>query len=231
MKFFKIFIALFLLNLSLDIYFNNAKEFYEYRLITKPLITVILGIFFFINSVSLKPLDRWTIISALLFLCAGDTILLEDTPFYSFIGGLCLFLVAILLYSSYFYKQTTYDIDRLIPFLAISLLIALSLIYLMYDGLHNLLIPVMIYIATVLNFMKIGYLRYKNVNNASYRFVFMGTIFFAVAQIIIGLHAFHKAVPYKDISIMLFYGFSQLFLILGILSIKCSEKDDLALLN
>ncbi|MBC8753828.1 lysoplasmalogenase [Kordia sp. YSTF-M3] len=224
MKFFKVFIFLFLLNLSLDIYFNNAKEFYELRIYTKPLITIILGVFFYVNSRNMLLLHRVTILLALAFLCAGDVILLEDTPFYSFIIGLLLFLIALLLYSFYFYKQTIYDIDRLIPFLAVSLLIALSLIYLMYDGLNNLLIPVMIYIATVLNFMKIAFLRYKNVNNKSYRLVLVGTIFFTITQVLIGLHAFHKAIPYKDIFIMLFYGFSQLCIITGVLSLQHSEK-------
>jgi len=225
MKYFKIFIFLFILNLSLDIYFNNAKEFYALRFLTKPMITLILGVFFYLNSKNMLLLHRSVIILALLFLCVGDVILLEDTPFYSFIIGLLLFLISLLFYSFYFYKQAIYDIDRLIPFLAVSMLIALSLIYLMYDGLNNLLIPVMIYIATVLNFMKIAYLRYKNVNIKSYRFVFVGTILFTITQIIIGLHSFHKAIPYKDIFIMLFYGSSQLCIIVGILTLKNSEEE------
>ena len=217
---------LFILNLSLDIYFNNAKEFYELRFFTKPLITIILGLFFYLNSRKMLLLHRATILLALLFLCAGDIILLEDTPFYSFIIGLLLFLISILLYSFYFYKQAIYDIDRLIPFLAVSMLISLSLIYLMYDGLNNLLIPVMIYMASVLNFMKIAYLRYKNVNIKSYRFVFIGTIFFTITQVMIGLHSFHQAIPYKDIFIMLFYGCSQLCIIIGILTLKHSEEEE-----
>lgn len=226
MKFFKVFIFLFLLNLSLDIYFNNAKEFYELRLYTKPLITIILAVFFYVNSKKMLLLHRTAILLALACLCVGDIILLEDTPFYSFLMGLCLFLIALLLYSFYFYRQTTYDIDRLIPFLAVSLLIALSLIYLMYDGLNNLLIPVMVYIATVLNFMKIAFLRYKNVAHKSYRLVLAGSIFFTITQVIIGLHTFHKTIPYKDIFIMLFYGFSQLCIITGILSLQNSEKEE-----
>ena len=177
---------------------------------------------------------RLTIVGALLFLCAGDILLLQDTSYYSFIGGLTLFLISMLLYSLYFYKQTRYDIDRLIPYLAVSLLISLSIIYLIYDGLNNLLIPVMIYLATILNFLKIGFLRYKSVNNRSYRLVFLGIIFFTIAQIIIGLNQFYKAVPYKDIYIMLFYGASQLLIILGILAIypkgKIQKQEDLFLM-
>lgn len=218
MKFFKAFIFLFVLNLSLDIYFNNAKEFYELRLFTKPLITIILAVFFFVNSTQMALKSRVIILLALAFLCAGDVILLEDTPFYSFLIGLCLFLVSLLLYSLHFYRETTYDIDRLLPFLAVSLLISLTLIYLMYDGLNYMLIPVMIYISVVLNLMKIAFLRLKNVNKKSYILVFVATICFTIAQIFIGLHSFHKAIPNKDIFIMLFYGLSQLLFILGILA-------------
>jgi uncharacterized membrane protein YhhN len=229
MKFFKIFIFLFLLNLSLDIYFNNAKEFYELRIFTKPLVTILLAIFFYINSRKMLLLHRVTILFALLFLCAGDIILLEDTPFYSFIIGLLLFLIALLLYSFYFYRQTTYDIDRLLPFLAVSLLIALTLIYLMYDGLNNLLIPVMIYIATVLNFVKIAFLRFKNVNTKSYLFVLIGAILFTITQVIIGLNAFHKTILLKDLFIMLFYGFSQLFIIMGTIVINHEKVDTIGI--
>jgi len=223
MKYFKIFIFLFILNLSLDIYFNNAKEFYQLRFFTKPLIIIILSIFFFLNSKKMALTSRLIIFSALTLLCIGDIILLEDTSFYSFLGGLCLFLLALLLYSFYFYKETTYDIDRLLPFLAASLLIALTLIYLMYDGLNYMLIPVMIYISVVLNLMKLAFLRSQNVNRRSYWLVFGGTICFTIAQVIIGLHSFHKAIPNKDIFIMFFYGLSQLMIILGILSTKYTE--------
>ncbi len=220
MKFLKLFIFLFLLNLSLDIYFNNAKEFYELRLFTKPLVSILLSVFFYLNSNMLVLKSRLTILLALTFLCIGDIILLEDTPFYSFLVGLCLFLIALLLYSFHFYKETTYDIDLLLPFLATSLLIALTLIYLLYDGLDYMLIPVMIYISVVFNLIKLAFLRSKNVNRSSYILVLSGTILFTVAQIIIGLHSFHKAIPNKDIFIMLFYGVSQLLIILGILSTK-----------
>jgi uncharacterized membrane protein YhhN len=229
MKYFKIFIFLFFLNLSLDIYFNNVKEFYELRIFTKPLITIILGVFFYVSSRKMLLLHRVTISLALMFLCAGDIVLLENMSFYSFTAGLILFLIGILLYSFYFYKQTIYDIDRLIAFLAVSLLIALALIYLMYDGLNNLLIPVMIYLATVLNFMKIAFLRYKNVNTKSYRLVLIGAIFFTITQAIIGLNQFHEALPYKYIFVMLFYGCSQLFIISGILTLKKSEKKELSI--
>ncbi|PTX62049.1 putative membrane protein YhhN [Kordia periserrulae] len=220
MKFFKVFIIIFLLNLSLDIYFNNAKELYEYRIVTKPLITILLAIFFYINSQAMLFHQRLIILGALAALCIGDILLLEETSFYSFILGLVLFLISMLLYSLYFYKQVRYDIDRLIPYLAVSLLLSLSLIYLIYDKLDNLLIPVIIYMITVLNFLKIGYLRYKNVNTKSYRLVFWGIACFTIAQIVIGLNQFHNALPYKDVYIMLFYGTSQLLIILGILTVK-----------
>jgi len=225
MKFFKVFIFLFLLDLSLDIYFNNAKEFYTFRLYTKPIITILLGVFFYINSKNMVLLYRTAILLALAFFCTGDIMLLEDTPFYSFAFGLLLFLVGLLLYSFYFYRQATYDVDRLIPFLAVSMLIALTLIYLMYDGLNNFLVPVMVYMVTVLNFVKIAFLRYKNVIDKSYRLVLIGTIFFTITQVIIGLHNFHKAIIYKDIFIMFFYGFSQLCIILGILSLQQTDED------
>ncbi len=224
MKFFKVFIVIFLLNLSLDIYFNNAEELYQLRIISKPLITILLAVFFYINSREMPVRNRLIVLGALISLCVGDVFLLESTSFYSFIFGLVLFLVSILLYSLYFYKQTRYDIDRLIPYLAVSLLICLFLFYFMYEGLNNMLIPVMIYMATVLNLLKLSYLRYKNVPIISYRLVFAGVSCFTIAQIIIGLNQFHEPVLYKDIYIMLFYGVSQLLIILGILALKSPKE-------
>jgi uncharacterized membrane protein YhhN len=227
MKLFRVFIVLFLLNLSLDIYFNNAKEFYDFRIVTKPLITILLAIFFYFNSTAMQLRHRLMVFAALATFCAGDIALLEDTPFHSFLTGLGFFLLAILLYCLYLYRQTRYDVDRLIPFLAISLLTSLSLIYLMYDGLNNLLIPVMIYMAVVLNFLKLTYLRYKNVNIKSYRLVFVGGIFFTIAQILIGLNRFYLPLLYKDIYIMFFYGIAQLLIIVGILYINCPEDEQI----
>ncbi|MGH1385622.1 lysoplasmalogenase [Kordia sp.] len=226
MKFFKVFIIIFILNLSLDIYLNNVKEFSQFRLFSKPLITILLAVFFYINSYTMQSRHRLLILGALLSLCIGDTILLEGMPFYSFILGLALFLVAMLCYSLYFYKQVRYDIDRLIPFLAASLLISLSMIYLIFDSLNNLLIPVILYMATVLNFLKLAYLRYKNVNSLSYRLVFIGVILFTAAQILIALNRFHQTLPYKDTAIMSLYGISQLLIILGILSFKAQKESN-----
>ncbi|MFK7748387.1 MAG: lysoplasmalogenase [Kordia sp.] len=227
MKFLRVFIVIFLLNLSLDIYFNNTKEYHDYRIITKPLITILLAVFFFVNSYRMLIRQRLIILGALLLLCAGDIALLENTPFYSFIFGLTFFLIAILFYSLYFYKQARYDIDRLIPFLAVSLLISLSVIYLMYDNLNNLLIPVMIYLVSVLNLLKLAYLRYKNVNMKSYSLVFLGISCFTIAQVAVGLNRFYTVLPYKDIGIMLFYGASQLFIIVGILTFKTQTENKL----
>jgi uncharacterized membrane protein YhhN len=129
-----------------------------------------------------------------------------------------------LLYSLYFYKQARYDIDRLIPFLAASLLISLSMIYLIFDNLDNLLVPIILYMAIVLNFLKLAYLRYKNVNTLSYRLVFLGVILFTAAQILIALNRFHQALLYKDIAIMFLYGISQILIIFGILTFKDQEE-------
>ena len=225
MKFVKVFIILFLVNLSLDIYFHNTKELYEFRMFTKPLVTLSLAIYFYINSGVMQMRKRLIIVGALLLLCTADVFLLKTTSFYSLTSGLSASLVAILLYSLYFYRQAHYDIDRLIPFLAVSLLICLAVFYFMYEKLDKMLIPVMIYMATVLNFLKIAYLRNKNVSLQSYRFVFIGVAFFTITQIIIGLSIFYRPLPFEDIYIMLFYGGSQLLIVFGILAmIHCDEK-------
>ncbi|MEM6721786.1 MAG: lysoplasmalogenase [Bacteroidota bacterium] len=224
MKFVKAFIILFLINLSLDIYFHNTKGLHEFRIFTKPIITLSLAIYFYVNSYALQMRKRLIIVGALLLLCIADIFLLETTSFYSLMSALSLSLVAILFYSLYFYKQTHYDIDRLIPFLAVSLLICLAVFYLMYEKLDKMLIPVMIYMATILNFLKIAYLRYKSVSLQSYRLVFIGVAFFTITQIIIGLSKFYKTLPFEDLYIMLFYGISQLLIIFGILVMIHSDE-------
>lgn len=217
MKYFKIFIILFLANLSFDIYFNNVDAYYTYRFITKPLITILLMAFFYINSNRMQVLDRYLIMIALVFLLIGDIFLFEKTSLYNFLYGFLAFLVANLAYSYFFYKKATYDIDRLLPYLTVALLLSFVMIFLIYDGLGDFLIPATAYFIVVLNLNKLAYLRYKNVNNYSFYLVFFGTTLFALSQGFVGLHVFYEPLPYKNIIIMSTYGTSQLLVILGII--------------
>lgn len=96
----------------------------------------------------------------------------------------------------------------------------------MYDELKSLLIPVVVYMVIVLNLMKIAYLRYKNVSNYSYYLVMIGTVFFTVTQILIGINRFHEPLPHKDFFVMSFYGISQLFIIIGILNMEYPHEEE-----
>ena len=90
----------------------------------------------------------------------------------------------------------------------------------MYDNLNGYFIPILVYIFAVLNMIQAAFLRYKVVDNNSFILVFVGALLFLLSESILALNKFYMPIPYKNILIMLFYGISQLLIILGIINEK-----------
>lgn len=218
MKYWKIFSIFFFTNLALDIVFNNVTDLYSYRYISKPLVTLSLIIFFYLNSSHKLEKDRMSIVIALLSLLIGDIFLMHYT--YNFWVGMACFFLANIFYASVFYRSAHFDIDRSIPYIAIVSLVCLTLLYFVYDKLDNFFLPVTIYMFVTLNMSQAAFLRNKVVNNKSYFTVFIGSLCFLVSQGAVAIIKFHSHFPYEKIVVMFFYGISQYLIVYGILNEK-----------
>lgn len=213
-----LFSILFLTILLADIIFNNIEGFYLYRAITKPLISISLMAFYYFNSKCKPKKERSITLFALFFLLIGDIFLLEEFDFSYFLIGFVAFMLANIAYSYLLYRSANFGINKSIPFLIGATIYLLVIYYLIYDNLQGYFIPVLFYVFVVLNMTQSAYLRYKIVNNRSFYLVLTGCILFVISESIVALNVFHKPVPFKNITIMLFYGLGQLLIIHGILA-------------
>lgn len=212
----KSFSVIFLIVLFVDLVFTNIDYLYEYRYFTKPWIIITLVIHFYYNSLHLLPKERILVFLALTFSLIADFILITDS-ITSLITGMSMFILAKICYAILFSFKARFDIDRLLPFLAVVLMYCLFIMYYLYEGVGELFFPVVIYIFVTLTMTKMAYLRYNMVNKKSFYFVLAGAVLFMVSETIMAFYSFYKPLPYTYTSVLLTYGLSQFFVISGII--------------
>lgn len=217
MKYWKHFSIFFFINLTLDIIFNNIEGLYNFRFITKPLVTISLLLFFYLNSKNKPQKVRLLIIFALIALLIGDIFIMEYFSHYDLWIGMGFFFLANILYASVFYRSAHFNIDRSIPFVALVSLVCLTLLYFIYEKLDSFFFPATVYMLITLNMSQAAFLRSKVVNNKSYYAVFLGSVFFLVSQAFVAITKFYGNYPLERIVVMLFYGISQYLIVYGIL--------------
>ena len=212
----KSFLVIFLCVLFIDLIFTNIDYLYEYRYATKIWIVITLGIHFYYNSSNLLQKERVLIFTALFLSLIADIILITDN-LYFLVVGMLMFMLAKICYSIVYSFKAKFDIDRLLPFLAVTLLYCLFVIYFLYEGIGNLYIPVIGYIFISLIMTKMAYLRYKQVNDKSYYLVLLGAVIFMISETIMAFYNFYKPLPYTFTLVILTYGLSQYFSIRGVI--------------
>lgn len=158
------------------------------------------------------------LIAALLFSWAGDIALLFALKNeLNFIAGLAAFLLAhfayIITFRNYRNKAMTGKLKAYyyLPVIAY----ALFLYSLIYKGLNEMKLPVLIY-SIVLAAMGMAALsRYKKTDSYSFIFVTAGALFFILSDSIIALNKFRSSVANASIYIMLTYIIAQYLIVTG----------------
>jgi len=176
----------------------------EIEMIAKPLITTVLVVIYLL-SVS-KP-NFWYV-SALFFAFWGDVLLLFQDKFFVF--GLASFLLAhvlLITVSSKFLKQIS--IYRILihslPFLAL----LIGLMYIIYPGLEEMLIPVLIYGVVISVFGVVTFLIYTKERSIENGWLFLGALTFIASDSILAINKFYHATELLGISIMITYIIAQ----------------------
>ena len=189
-------------------------------LIAKALIIPVL-LFIYYRLVKVKP-DNFhrMIIAALLFSWLGDiTLELQRFNEIFFMAGLLCFLSAHIIYLISFFSTKG---ESVLFFKKIYLLLPLILygvivILILYGGLGDMKIPVIIYTAVILTMLAAALNREKKVNRHSYILVLVGAIFFVLSDSIIALDKFGYSFPLSGIAIMITYITAQYLIALGCL--------------
>ncbi len=188
-----------------------------YRYITKPLILVFLIAFFLQNNSGLSRRVIRLMLAALAFSLIGDVLLLfdkVDTLF--FIGGLVSFLMAHVFYIMVFVKKrNTKKKNRIFPVL--TTVYAVVLFCVIQPGLNELLIPVVFYMIVILLMSNMAYLREGKVIASSYRFVFIGALFFMFSDSLFAINLFYTPLYMGDVFIMATYALAQFLIVYGVI--------------
>ncbi len=184
---------------------------------TKPFITISLVVLYLI---SVKKANFWYV-SALFFSFWGDTFLLFKQDFFLF--GLVSFLMAHILYikiSANYLKMISPSkiLGASIPFI-----IAFgSIIYLIKDGLTEMLIPVIIYGIIISTFGTIALINYSQEKSTENLWLLLGAIIFIISDSLLAINMFYEAKSIYGVSIMITYIVAQ-YLICKVMIVKDSN--------
>jgi uncharacterized membrane protein YhhN len=157
------------------------------------------------------------VIAALLFSWAGDVIL-QLTQFDEgfFMMGLASFLVAQVIYAIAFFSSRGPNLLVRKPWLALPVLLyGFLILWLLWDGLGDMLIPVIVYCVVILA-MLLGAVNRKNkVNPQSYRLLLYGALLFVLSDSMLAVNKFVEPFELARVAIMTSYITAQYLIAIG----------------
>ena len=193
----------------------------------KALIIPILYLIYFSNIRNSMNGFHMKILAALIFSWGGD-VLLQCTSFNEnfFLIGLVSFLIAQALYLIAFFstagpnKILGSKAWLIIPVAAFGF----GIMYLLWDELGDMRIPVVIYTAVILTMLTAAINRMGKVNRLSFILVLLGAILFITSDSLIAINKFKYSFDLARIAIMSTYIIAQYLIITG-----CLKQHDVSL--
>ena len=211
-------IFLFFLALAADlvaIYLKNEMI----RYFSKPLIIIFL-IGYFASQLSNieSSLKKW-VISALIFSCLGDILLLfepGDSRFFLF--GLSAFLMAHIIYIFFFHQVRIIENIRGKAWLLLPVAVFYAFIITWLSPcLGDMKIPVRIY-TVVISFMFMLALHMLFISNKRAGWCMAGgALLFVLSDSLLAINKFYGSFEFAGIAIMLSYGFAQFLIVKGVI--------------
>ncbi|WP_111659023.1 lysoplasmalogenase [Olleya aquimaris] len=220
------FSVFYLLLYLLDSYFKNNEHLFSYRYFSKTMLSLSLLIFYVVNTHQSNTIKKQLVIAALCCFILGDILFITGNYGHTlhFIVASVLFIIAKVFYSIRFLNNKDFNIVKLVPFLLFCFLYMSIIMYIVYNNLGDLFIPLLLYLFVVMMLMQFAYLRKNEVNPKSFWLVIIGVFISMIADSINILKIFYNTdIAYNKITVMLFYGLSQYLIVLGILN-EATEK-------
>lgn len=214
----RLLIFLFAASLAINIIgglFN--KQWIEY--ISKPLIIIILVVYFLIQTSNTKPaLKKW-ILAALFFSWAGDVLLMfQQNESLFFLLGLSAFLIAHIFYIVFFHQVRIKEkLKSNWLFLLIVVVYYAGLVSFLSPNLDDMKLPVRIY-GLVISFMfmlamHMLYIKYKKAG----LLMMAGALLFVISDSVLAINKFYQSFEFAGVVILLTYGIAQFFIAEGAL--------------
>lgn len=215
MKKTKSFLWYFSTILIIELIVVSNPEWYQFRILTKPLVVGSLLVFFLLHKVEKRT--KILVSIALLFTLIGDIQLIYASDFkFLFLGGLIAFLSAKVIYIIEFSRNRNKEVNYLIPSL-ILMLYGGSLFWYLSDSLGELVVPVALYMTTAWIMILFAYLRKDELSDNGYIYVLTGALLLMLSASIVAITRFKSDIPFSGVLVMAIHGISQLLLVLGIL--------------
>jgi len=187
----------------------------------KPLLMPLLFIAYYPIYKAQKSNFAKIILLSLVFSFFGDiTLMLIEYNENLFIIGLASFLIAHLLYIIVFYKNikpfTIKLVKKNLLYILIFIAFYTSLLFVLWDNLNEMLIPVLIY-GAVITLMGV-FATLRKTNKESYVLVILGALLFICSDTLIAFNKFifNSDLLYAQAYIMILYVLAQYFIIRGI---------------
>lgn len=203
--------------LTIDIIVKLSFEGYLYRMISKPLTLISLIVYYIINQKEQYKQLFFFMIGALIFFLVGDFFMIFYRTEILYMVGIFFFIFAKVFYIFRFSRRKDYDLIKLIPIIILCFAYMALLLALTYNNLGHFLLPTLIYLFVMMTLVLFAYIRKQSVNYRSYVLVTIGIICSICSDSITLLKSFYdKNFGYSVVTIMLFYGISQYFVVMGI---------------
>lgn len=179
----------------------------------KPLLMITL-LLYFISATKGYPRWRYYVMAALVFSWGGDVFLISSEWFTA---GLVSFLIAHIFYIIA-YQKTGAASGKLKPLDIIKFIVyGAVLIWVIYPGLGDLLIPVLIYALVLLGMGVWAHKRRGATSSASFQLVAIGAILFALSDGLIAINKFAFEIPFERALVMSIYMTAQYLIVQGLI--------------
>jgi len=189
------------------------------RYITKPLLTVVLGMYVLSESGFIKRSYLPFLLLALLFSFTGDVLLMFDqlNPAY-FLGGLGSFWLAHLMYIAFFlkirYSNPPVPLCKY-PWIFLNAAFLIGFIIYLLPSLGDLKIPVIIYAITICITVQSSLHAFHHGWQKAGPYCVSGAVLFLLSDSLIALGKFVAPLPANGVLVMITYGLAQWLLVTG----------------
>ncbi|TXE20023.1 hypothetical protein ES692_01825 [Psychroserpens burtonensis] len=216
LKFSLVYFSLLLLDLFLIVWGRNEL----WRLVTMPVMALLLIVFYIYNDKSARPWKfTFMVIALSWFLFANIAVLFRNEAIMLILVSV-FFILGNIFYILRFANNRDFDFIRLLPILALYLIYMFVILQLTLDNLGDLLIPIFIFLFVTLLTIQFALLRKSAVTKNSYYVVIIGMVFLLMSHTSAVLSVFYKTFDNQDVLTMLLYSIAQYLIVIGVVNEK-----------
>jgi uncharacterized membrane protein YhhN len=195
--------------------------------IVKPMIVILLLLYFLSQTVSVNSDLKKLILAALFFSWAGDVLLMfQQNNSIFFLLGLSAFLIAHIFYIAFFNRvRTNENVRGNVWLLLIVAVYYGSLVTLLYSHLVGMKLPVLVYGVVISCMFMLAMHMLSIKNKTAGKWMMTGALLFVISDSLLAVNKFYQQFAIAGVIIMLSYGLAQLFMVEGAIKYITSTEE------